>query len=125
MIKRHARIARIWKCGKWSQFIGLCGRYYTLTCEYMSFLGFENGFGAWKNALYEAYDFSLHQGPTSSAFTGPSTDARGDKKGRGGFFKYQFEHIGGKFPLLGNNCNVWKKFSMLANHLSGIFFGAK
>lgn len=75
----------------------------------MSFLGFENGFGAWKNALYEAYDFNLHQGPTSSAFTGPSTDARGDKKGRG-------EISGGTF---------WKQISfvkMLSNNLSAIFF---
>ena len=65
----------------------------------MSFLGFENGFGAWKNALYEAYDFNLHQGPTSSAFTGPSADARGDKKGRGVFVKFQGEHFGSKFLL--------------------------
>ena len=44
--------------------------------------GFENGFGAWVNAVSDNIDFRLNKGSTPSFATGPTTDARGDKDGK-------------------------------------------
>jgi len=45
--------------------------------------GFESGsITPWTHSKTDTYEWQVWKGRTASGFTGPSTDARGDKKGR-------------------------------------------